>query len=119
MSNKRYINAEKAISILRLRSQQLAGMYGDIGGAASGAALILERLADEEAEDVVPVVRGENIGFLAESDQFICSNCGIELRGWYEVTVETNMIGDSELVGCDYAFKYCPNCGAELEGQHE
>lgn len=24
------------------------------------------------------------------------------------------MIGDGELVGRDYAFKYCPNCGANM-----
>lgn len=41
-----------------------------------------------------------------ETDQFICSKCGIELLDW------TRYIGDE----CyDYVFKFCPNCGRRIE----
>lgn len=96
MSNERYINVEKAVSILRLRSQQLAGMYGDLGGAASGAALILEGLADEEAGDVKPVVWGEWINHRSYQE---CSVCHEVQPGF-----------DS------YRF-FCPNCGASMRDE--
>ncbi len=101
MNNERYISVEKAVSILRLRSQQLAGMYGDIGGAASGAACILERLEDEEAEDVKPVVRGKWLDGR-------CTNCAWELPDY-------EYYGGCEIenVSCD-EFNFCPNCGAVM-----
>ena len=90
----------------------------DDDGSCSKADVDLREMLDElealHAANVKPAVYCKNIGVYAETDQFICSNCGIELRGWYEVTVETNMIGDGELVGCDYAFKFCPDCGAAI-----
>lgn len=116
MNNKeRYINVEKAISVLRLRSQQLAGMYGDLGGAASGAALLLDKLANEETEDVRPVVRGKwlcegtkcRIGYNDYEywNKWRCSCCGyIRTEGW-EHTPE----------GQEPKANLCENCGAKMQ----
>lgn len=60
--------------------------------------------------DDKPVVRGENIGTLAESDQFICSKCGIHLQDWVRVEVEA----DGDLGIYEYVFNFCPNCGADM-----
>ena len=46
-----------------------------------------------------------------ESDEFVCSNCGIQLRGWYSIDRYQN--GDIEYF--DYEFNYCPNCGARIK----
>ena len=46
-------------------------------------------------------------------DQFVCSNCGIELQDWLKV--ERDEDGDITFHG--YEFKYCPNCGARIGGE--
>lgn len=47
----------------------------------------------------------------SESDEFFCSNCGIQLIGWYHVEHDTDGNTDYN----DYEFKYCPNCGARIK----
>jgi len=47
-----------------------------------------------------------------ECDQFVCSNCGIELQDWSRI--ERNEDGD-DIIYHEYEFKYCPNCGAKID----
>lgn len=51
-----------------------------------------------------------NTGY-PESYEFFCSNCGIQIRGWYRI--KHNSDYDTEYI--DYEFKYCPNCGARIK----
>jgi DNA-directed RNA polymerase subunit RPC12/RpoP len=48
----------------------------------------------------------------ADVDQFVCSECGIELQDW-------NRVGRDEDNGeesfYEYTLKYCPNCGRRIE----
>lgn len=44
-------------------------------------------------------------------DQFVCSNCGIELQDWHAVERSE----DGDITFHEYEFKYCPNCGAKME----
>ena len=46
----------------------------------------------------------------AERDQFVCSNCGIELQDWCRVERDE----DGDITYHEYTFNYCPNCGAKL-----
>lgn len=46
-----------------------------------------------------------------ECDQFVCSNCSIELQDWSRI--ERNEDGD-DIIYHEYEFKYCPNCGAKI-----
>ena len=46
----------------------------------------------------------------AECDQFVCSNCGIELQDWRRVERDE----DGEITYHEYEFRFCPNCGAKL-----
>lgn len=50
----------------------------------------------------------------AECDQFVCSNCGIELQDWHRVECDED---DGEVSYHEYTFKYCPNCGAKMENE--
>ena len=47
----------------------------------------------------------------AECDQFVCSNCGIELQDWHRVERDED---DDDVTYHQYEFKYCPNCGARI-----
>lgn len=51
-----------------------------------------------------------NTGY-PDSEEFFCSKCGIQLRGWY--SIEHNP--DDDIEYSDYEFKYCPNCGAKIK----
>lgn len=69
------------------------------------------------AADVAPVVHGTNIGEeYADCDQFVCSNCGIELQDWTRVERD---LDDGEITHYEYTFRYCPNCGAKMDGGDE
>ena len=46
----------------------------------------------------------------AACDQFVCSNCGIELIDWRRVDHDE----DGDITYHEYEFNYCPNCGAKL-----
>jgi DNA-directed RNA polymerase subunit RPC12/RpoP len=64
------------------------------------------------AVDAEPVRHGKNIGTdYDETDQFVCSECGIEIQGWYRV--EHDEDDDDETIH-EYRFRYCPHCGARI-----
>ena len=46
-------------------------------------------------------------------DQFVCSNCGIELQDWHRVERDE----DGDITYHEYEFNYCPNCGAKMESE--
>lgn len=56
----------------------------------------------------------ENVGEDYDAvDQFVCSKCGIELQGWYRVERDMD---DGEETHHEYVMRYCPNCGAKMDG---
>ena len=47
-----------------------------------------------------------------ESEEFFCTNCGIQRRGWYGIEHHP----DAEDIDYNnYKFNYCPNCGARIK----
>ena len=46
-----------------------------------------------------------------EVDQFICSNCGIELQDWNRVERDED---NGDITYREYVFKFCPECGAKV-----
>ena len=62
------------------------------------------------AADVQPVKHGKNIATdYDEVDQFVCSECGIELQNWVRVEHDED---DGDETHHEYRFNFCPNCGA-------
>ena len=56
--------------------------------------------------------RGKNIATeYDEVDQFVCSECGIELQNWVRVERDED---DGDETHHEYRFNFCPNCGADM-----
>jgi len=54
-----------------------------------------------------------NIGTdYADTDQFICSRCGIHLQSWMRVENDER---DGYETYHEYRLRYCPNCGARIK----
>lgn len=85
------INKKEALNLLRKRSQQLVGIYGDLGGAVSGAARLIDELpsADRPQGKWIEMYRN---GF--GNMIYMCSKCNFH-------TTKSN---------------FCPNCGAKMKG---
>ena len=57
----------------------------------------------------------ENVGTdYAECDQFVCSNCGIELQDWHGVERDMDDEFREEVSYYEYTFRFCPNCGHRI-----
>lgn len=66
-----------------------------------------EPISDEAASKEC---HNENSDY-ADCDQFVCSNCGIELQDWHQVERDED---DGDITYHEYEFRYCPNCGAKV-----
>ena len=47
-----------------------------------------------------------------DTDQFICSRCGIHLQNWVRVEIDED---DGDETHHEYSLRYCPNCGARVK----
>lgn len=64
------------------------------------------------AADVRPVVRGKNLGKdYNEVDQFVCSECGVELQEWVRVERDEDF---GEVTYHEQYLNFCPICGADV-----
>ena len=74
--------------------------------------LYYEKLKEEKAicNTYTEKCHNENHDY-AECDQFVCSNCGIELQDWHRVERDED---DGDVTYHEYEFNYCPNCGAKI-----
>ena len=97
----------------------LINKYGDWyteEGTEEGFIGSLKTLIDAQPTiDAEPVRHGKNVGTdYDETDQFVCSECGIEIQGWYRVERDED---DGEETIHEYRFRYCPQCGASVDGK--
>ena len=85
-----------------------AGSKEDLPEAAD----VIEKLASILAADVVERKTGKNVATeYDDCDQFVCSECGIELQDWRRVEHDE----DGLEVYHEYRLRFCPNCGAKME----
>ena len=72
-------------------------------------------LEKTEVADVQPVKYGRNIAAEYDGvDQFVCSECGIELQNWVRIERDED---DGDEAHHEYRFNFCPNCGADMRGE--
>ena len=70
-------------------------------------------MTNEQAKKMLKAKKCHNENHdYAECDQFVCSNCGIELQDWHRVERDED---DGDVTYHEYEFKFCPNCGARID----
>lgn len=117
MNDTIYIKRSNAVKALRdYADRKLAN--GDpieyINGIVKAASFLTDHV---ESEDVRPNTHGKNIGKdYADCDQFVCSECGIELQDWVRVERDED---DGDVTYHEHVFNFCPNCGADLGEKSE
>ena len=52
-----------------------------------------------------------NLAEVASCDEFICSNCGIDLVEWTKKVVDEE---NNDEMYFEYTFRFCPNCGYKV-----
>ena len=101
------ISRQAAIDIFNQRAEELRGVYGDLGGACSGATKLIESLPYVQSDRKIGkwykptgMMPPEYIGVYA------CSVCdAFAMRSWkHHTQVLTN---------------FCPNCGADMRGERD
>lgn len=101
-----YIKRELAVE----RLEKLGKVVTNVGVAYICAA---QQAMDElPPADVAPVVHGH--WFFTEYEFFTCSECG----GGYYNGAESTAQAESYL-NSGFVYKYCPNCGARMDGVQE
>ena len=89
------INKKEALTLLQKRSQQLVGIYGDLGGALSGAARLIDELPAADRPEGKWIIHFDDI--------------------WpEESTIECSVCHEEQPLEIDDNF--CPNCGAKMKG---
>lgn len=62
----------------------------------------------------------QNESKISGVDEFICSSCGLNLKGWTRYTSEKF---DGEYIShgepWEYEFRFCPNCGRKVKERYE
>ena len=98
------IRRKDALEILSERAKSLQGVYGDLGGACSGAMKIIKSLPSVEPKRKAKVIEHDasimdDRGYKYLRSEYLCSRC------------KKKVIGGDE---------YCSHCGAKLDcGENE
>ena len=80
-------------------------------GYSSYSAIQVHNSPTIEAE---PVRHGRNISCMNPVDGFLCSECHTKIEGYYKVVYDEDT---EDYNHYEYEFKYCPNCGARMDGE--
>lgn len=102
------IDRNCAVEILRAKANITVCL--DIQMGYERAARIIEHIPAVDAE---PVRHGSNMTHTHPSDMFICTECGFTC----EITeLRYGDDGMGEPDAYEYDCKFCPNCGAKMDG---
>ena len=92
-----------------IKRQEVCSKINELPLTEDAAMEILWAVDKIPTADVAPVVHGHNKNLkYAKCDEFRCSVCGIHLEDWN--------LYDEDDWGSEFVFKFCPNCGAKMDG---
>lgn len=74
--------------------------------------LVLKIISEQTTADVQEVRHGKNVTPFHPADEFICSECGIAFKEMSEYIIEDDVYRE-------FYFKFCPNCGAKMDGKED
>ena len=110
----RYIDADAVISHMNARYDDLLDEYGRADHYASGYEEAIDLIEEAPTADVAEVKHGYSISKMHYSDEFICSECGLIMRDCCRYVIDEDADGDESCYG--FEFRYCPHCGAKMDG---
>ena len=61
-------------------------------------------------------LHAKNESRVSHCDELICSNCRLNLQDWVKVRYHDD---EDDMAYYQYAFQYCPNCGAKIDDENE
>lgn len=119
------INKKEALTLLRKRSQQLVGIYGDLGGAVSGAARLIDELPTADRPQTAERICGKEQTMKYENmpkgrNKDICVRCGkrANFADRLKSDVQYDLICLAETTSSGYMthgnVKLCGKCMSEL-----
>lgn len=107
---------QKAQESLETNSDHVWGLNK---GHHAGLAWARRLCADAPAVDATPVAHARNVTPTHYSDEFVCGNCGF----CCEITEirhdDEDDFGLGEASAHEYECKFCPDCGAKMDGGAE
>lgn len=120
MAERKLIYADELDAEMQKAQESLESnsdhVWGLNKGHHAGLAWARRLCADAPAVDATPVVHAANVTPTHYSDEFVCGNCGFcceitELRHEDE-----DGFGMGEGAAYEYECKFCPDCGAKMDG---
>ena len=99
---------DDVISLFKEYQPRLATHVSEFGDALTNKLPVYEEIRDFVDGKIFCNNLNEDF---ADCDQFVCSECGIELQDWSSVERD---IDDGDVTYHEYTFKFCPNCGRKI-----
>ena len=106
------IDRQLLINLLTSRAETLRGLYGDLGGAASGVRKLVQTLPSVEPKRKKGEWIDEKIN--SYTSRTYCSECGLSAPFVYK----SDDYYGNHAYGETVKTKFCPNCGAEMRGEY-
>ncbi len=113
-TEKRLIDANSRIEEIKKTHCTNCENYGGVKCRACWVDDAIGLIDDAPTVDAVEVVHGQNVSPMHPVDEFQCSKCGLILRDWSEVKIDEDELDEQYY---EFEFKYCPNCGAKMDGE--
>ena len=112
-NEKRLIDADAEIEAIKKYACEDCESYNGIRCRACWADDLIGWIEGAPKVDAVEVVHGRNETKQHPVDEFICSVCGYVCHETHKYVYDED---GEDWSMYEFEFKYCPNCGAKMDG---